>query len=116
MNEAILEIKRVLYSMYDREIATIATISGEVTIRIPNTKVQGIIKDHNGITLSFLCDSPNIDKDDIQDITTNILYEFIYHFMWNRLDTNIIPYISLELISNLFKVMYCRGMSFSIVI
>ena len=115
-NDLVLTIKRIIYNMYDRKVVNIAAISSEVTIRIPNTKVQGISKDHNGITLSFLCDSDMVTKQDIENITMNIMYDFIQHSIINRLSPEEINEINEEVIYNLFNVMYCRGRSFSIVI
>ena len=118
-NELILGIKRWLYENYDIGSYIVPDISSEIIASIPSTSQYSMIKDHNGITLSFHCSSTDVNKDDIENAMTIILADTLYNHIT---DINL-PYDELysliydhTLIKSMFSVMYARGMSFSIVI
>lgn len=108
----ITNIKNMIYPDYRTDMNEICN---EIISSIPNSSIVGINKDHNGIILSFNCNSSNVTKYDIEDITIKILRDYIiqkcgYNF-------SVMDFLSSdENVKTLFRVMFIKCMSFSIII
>ena len=115
--KTISDIKKIFYNAYmnDSIHKDIQDICSEITSSIPNSTLVGINKDHNGIVLSFLCDSINVNKIDIENSMIRIIRDFVafksnYNFeiiSFMRLDENV---------KMLFKTMIIKGTSFTVII
>ena len=114
----ISDIKKIFYdtymndSLYKRDIHDICS---EISSSIPNSSLVGINKDHNGIILSFLCDSQNVNKLDVDNIMIRIIRDFVA--LKSNYSFDIMSFIRFdENVKLLFRTMIIKGKSFTVII
>ena len=110
-----IKTKRLFYDAFENDIHSITTIASEISNEIPSCRISSISKTHNGISLSFSCESIFVSKDDIENAAANAINDFFYTNQ--NMSQEIIDYISSEeVLKSLFHIMIIRGVSFTLLI
>ena len=119
-DEVFKGIKRLFYESYVENINSIVEFAAEIANGIPSCKVAGVNKDHNGISLSFYCDSMAVTNEDISRSVVDAIKGFLYNgtFPNNKIDLrDLIAFVDDDMnAKSLFGIMLVRGKSFSVII
>ena len=115
-DEVFKSIKRLFYESYVENINSIVEFAAEIANGIPSCKVAGVNKDHNGISLSFYCDSMAVTNEDISRSVVDAIKGFLYNGTFpNKNDLIVFANDDMNA-KSLFGIMLVRGKSFSVII